>query len=162
LIVVSKASVLIGLSSIGSLLLLRQKFPQGILIPGAVWREVVHEGGERPGAREVSVANWISVRKVKEERLVQLLRAELDEGEAEAIALAYEVNAKLVLLDERDARQVALRLNLKVLGTIGILIWAKKKNKIESLGGKLKELHKEGKFRFSDKLYERALKEVGE
>lgn len=44
--VVSNASVLIGLSVIGRLLLLREKFPEGVLVPEAVWREVVHEGGE--------------------------------------------------------------------------------------------------------------------
>jgi hypothetical protein len=64
--VISNASVLIGLSSIDMLLLLRERFPEGILIPEAVWREVVDEGAERPGAQEVSVANWIKVQKVND------------------------------------------------------------------------------------------------
>jgi hypothetical protein len=94
--VISNASVLIGLSSIGRLLLLRERFPEGILVPEAVWREVVPEGGERPGAREVAAGNWIRVQKVHIEGVVRLLRAELDEGEAEAIALAHEVSADVV------------------------------------------------------------------
>lgn len=97
--VISNASVFIGLSSIGMLLLLRERFPERILVPEAVWGEVVDEGAERPGAREVSAANWIKVQKVKDKRMVGLLRAELDEGEAEAIALAHEVGADVVLLD---------------------------------------------------------------
>ena len=52
--VVANASVLISLSSIGRLTLLHERFPGGVLIPPAVWREVVEQGGERPGAREVA------------------------------------------------------------------------------------------------------------
>jgi predicted nucleic acid-binding protein len=51
---------------------------------------------------------------------------ELDEGEAEAIALCREQQAELVLLDEKDARRVVRRLGLAVLGTVGVLIWAKR------------------------------------
>lgn len=160
--VVSNTSVLIGLSSIGLLQLLRDRFPEGILIPEAVWREVVVEGGDRPGAQDVSEANWIEVHKVNDDRIVRLLRAELDEGEAEAIALALEQNAKLVLLDERDGRQAAMKMDLSVLGTIGILIWARKAGKIENLREHLDALHSRGKFRFSNNLYERALREGGE
>lgn len=48
---VSNSSVLIALSSLGQLALVQQRFPSGILIPNAVWREVVEEGGDHPGAR---------------------------------------------------------------------------------------------------------------
>ena len=71
--VVSNTSVLIGLSSIGLLHLLRDRFPEGILIPEAVWTEVVVEGGDRPGAQEVSEANWIEVHKISDDRVVRLL-----------------------------------------------------------------------------------------
>jgi hypothetical protein len=155
-------SVLIGLSSIGKLLLRREKFPEGVLVPEAVWREVVHEGGERLGAREVATADWITVQKVNAEGTVRLLRAELDEGEAEAIALAHEVGADVVLLDERDARRAARRMGLKVLGTVGILLWAKQTGKLLSLREQLEALQSRGKFRLSQRLYERALREAGE
>jgi predicted nucleic acid-binding protein len=58
------------------------------LIPEAVRREVVDEGEGRPGTREISEAKWIGVQKVGDRRIVDLLRSELDEGEAESIALA--------------------------------------------------------------------------
>jgi len=160
--VISNASVLIGLSSIGMLLLLRERFPESIVVPEAVWREVVDEGADRPGAREVSAANWIKVQKVNDEGMVGLLRAELDEGEAEAIALAHEVNADVVLLDERDARQAAMRMGLKVLGTVGILLWGKQAGKLVSLREQLDALQFQGKFRISQRLYERVLLEAGE
>ena len=160
--VISNASVLIGLSSIGMLLLLRERFPEGILVPEAVWREVVDEGAERPGAREVSAANWIKIQKVNDDGMVRLLRAELDEGEAETIALAYEMSADVVLLDERDARRAAIRMGLKVLGTVGILLWGKKTGKLVSLREQLDALRFQGKFRISQRLYDRVLREAGE
>jgi len=102
--VVANASV-IGLSSIGRLTLLHERFPGGVLNPPAVWREVGEQGGERPGAREVARAKGITVRDVTAREIVQLLEMELEEGEAEAIALAHEIGAVVVLLDERDARR---------------------------------------------------------
>lgn len=162
MIIVSNASVLIGLSSISMLNLLRKRFPGGILVPESVWREVVVEGGERPGAKEVAAADWITLQYVGDKRLVRLLRAELDEGEAEAISLAFELKADAVLLDERDARQVAKRMNLKVLGTIGILVWAKKAGRIIRLKDHLNALQIKGKFRITQYLYNEALREVNE
>jgi hypothetical protein len=160
--IVSNASVLIGLSSIGKLSLLRERFPSGILIPEAVRREVVDEGEGRPGTREISEAKWIGVQKVGDRRIVDLLRTELDEGEAEAIALAHEEGAKIILLDERDARRAAKRMNLRVLGTVGVLIWARKVGKLMKLKEQLDALREPGKFRISQAIYERALHEVGE
>jgi len=142
--------------------LLQKRFPEGILIPIAVQREVVDEGKGRSGAREVAESNWIEVQKVTDAKLVGLLRAELDEGEAEAIALAHQINTKVILLDEKDARLVAQRMNFRVLGTIGLLIWAKKTGKLKTLSTYLETLRSQGKFRFSQALYERALREVGE
>jgi len=160
--VVSNASVLIGMSSIEKLSVVRERFPQGILIPEAVRREVVDEGEGRPGAREIYESDWIRVEKVADERIVDLLLTELDNGEAEAIALAREVSASIILLDERDARRAAKRMNLKVLGTVGLLIWAKKAGKIESLKEQLDALRGHGKFRFGQAIYESALREVRE
>lgn len=160
--VVANASVLIALSSSGQLTLLRERFPDGVLIPPAVWREVVEQGRKRPGVQEVDAAKWIIRHEVTAKEIVKLLQRELDEGEAEAIALAHEVRAELVLLDERDARRVAKQLGLRVLGTVGILIWAKRAGKLISLREALDVLQTQAKFRISQTVYERALREVGE
>ena len=87
---------------------------------------------------------------------------ELDNGEAEAITLASEINADLILIDERDARRIAKNLDLKVLGTIGILIWAKQTGKIPSLKKVLSELIDNAGFRVSKSVYIKALKAVNE
>lgn len=160
--VVANSSVLIAFSRIKQLDLLHCRFPEGIFIPEAVWREVVEGGKGKPGAREVSLASWIKVGRAEDERLVSLLRMELDEGEAEAIVLAYELGAELILLDEKAARRVARKLGLSVLGTVGILIWAKKAGWVSSLKECLDILQKEGKFRISSHVYNEALRSVGE
>ena len=59
-------------------------------------------------------------------QVARLLAADLDPGEAEAIALVLELSADLILLDERDGRSVAERAGLRVTGVIGVLLRAKR------------------------------------
>jgi len=73
LIVVADASVLIGLSSIGYLHLIQDQFSGQVLIPPAVWKEVVDQGGDRPGSHQVSKADWINVHDLKNQDISQIL-----------------------------------------------------------------------------------------
>ena len=82
--VVADASLLIALSSLSRLSLLKDRFPEGIMIPPSVWREVVEQGHGRPGAEAVRTADWIRVEEVVESDYARLLDTTLDEGEAEA------------------------------------------------------------------------------
>jgi len=159
--VVVDSSVLISLSAINQLELLRKRFSE-VTIPQAVQEEVVIEGKGQPGSQEVKSSNWIRVQEVKDRSFVRLLEVELDRGESEAIALARELNADLVLLDEKDARSRAKRVGLRILGTIGILIWAKKTSHICNLQEQLDALRDKAKFRIIPGLYEQALKSVSE
>lgn len=158
----SNSSVLIALSTIGKLSLLNQRFPDGLIVPQAVWREVVETGRNRPGTQEVASVSWVTVCEVTNKPLVSLLRLKLDEGEAEAIALSYEQPAEPILLDEKNARRIAQRLGLAVLGTVGILIWAKRVRLIPNLREQLDALQSQGKFRLSKLVYQKALGAVGE
>ncbi len=161
--VVIDSSVLIGLASISQLHLITDVLEvEEVIIPAAVWREVVEEGQGRKGAKEVQAAEWISTETVDDQRLVKLLRTQLDAGEAEAISLAGETNADLVLLDEKEARETAKEMNLQVLGTVGILIKAKKASEINCLQKELDQLKTKANFRISKSLYRKALSEVGE
>lgn len=160
--VVANSSVLIALSIIGQLELISQRFPEGILIPQAVWDEVVETGKDQYGAEKVKSISWLTVCKVKDENLVSALCIELDKGESEAIALCCEQKADVILLDEKDARRVANRLGLLTLGTVGILIWAKRNGLIDDLRNQLNDLQIRGKFRLSKSVYQQALKSVGE
>ncbi len=157
--VVSDSSPLIHLAKIGRLELLRLLFGE-VLVPEAVYRECVIEGGEREDARRIAEARWIRVLKIRDERLRKVLARELDEGEAEAIVLALEEGADLVLLDEREARRVARSLGLKVTGTVGILMRARREGMIEDLRRELDRLLKSG-FWISEDLYERIVSGEG-
>jgi len=161
--VVCNSSVLISLSAIGRLNLLRKIFTKDeILIPNAVWKEVVLDGGERQGVQEVKSAEWIHRESVKDTTMVKTLQAYLDLGEAEAITLAKETGATLIVLDEKDAREIAERLDLKLLGTIGVLIRAKRKGHVQSLRDELDLLKDKGKFWITEELYKEALREEKE
>ncbi len=114
-------SIVIALSNIGRLELLRELFPN-VLVPKAV----AEEYGE-------PLPSWIEVLEVKHKHLVQVLLEYLHRGEAEAIALAVELQGVVIALDDKKARRAARRLGLRVIGTLGILILAKKKGLLSDL-----------------------------
>ena len=94
--------------------------------------------------------------------LISVLQQDLDQGEAEAIALLLEQLSEALLLDEKKARQVARRMNLLILGTLGLLIWAKRQGVIVNLQEQLDALRTVAKFRLSQQVYDEALRQVGE
>ena len=113
--IVSIASPLINLARIGKLDLLRQLYGE-LVIPEAVWHEVVVKGVGQPGVDEIKAASWIKTQQVANRQLVQALRQELDAGEAEAIALTIETKAELLLMDERLGRETARHLGCAIQG----------------------------------------------
>src|SRR3990172_3553526 len=159
--VVSNTSPLINLARIGHLNLLPRIFSR-LLIPEAVWQEAVIDGEGQPGANEIRQAGWIERATVSNRQLVRSLRQELDPGEAEAIALAVEINADWLLMDERLGRQTARHFGLGYIGLIGILKAAKKRGEIAALRPLLEQLRDLAGFRISLALYEQALREMGE
>ena len=130
--IVSNASPLITLARIGHLDLLHQLY-NDIIIPEAVWHEVVVEGTNQPGAEIISSASWVVQRAVTNRPLVQALQQELDAGEAEAIALAIEIGSALLLMDERLGRDTARHFGLHYIGVLGILIEAKHKRFVQTI-----------------------------
>jgi len=122
-IVVSDSGPLIALAKASLLNLLKELFGE-IKVPRAVWVEVVERGRGKPGSEEVARARWIEMRDVSDQLAVEILRREMGPGEAEAIVLARELEADLVLIDDEKPREVARQLGLKVAGTIAILVKA--------------------------------------
>jgi uncharacterized protein len=159
--IVSNASPLIALIRIGQLDLLRQLYSE-IIIPEAVWHEVVVEGADQPGAEVVSSASWIVRRIVTNRPLVHGLQQELDAGEAEAIALAVEVDDALLLMDERLGRDTARHFGIRYTGLVGVLIEAKHKEFIQAIQPHLDALRNLAGFRVSEALYRRVLQDEGE
>ncbi len=161
MIVVSDSSPLIALADVGQLRLLLELFST-VLIPEAVYQEIVVHGTGRAGAAAVQAAAWIEQRGVANTGLADVLKLELDEGEAEAIALALENGADLVLLDERQGRQRAARLGLHVTGVLGVLVEAKHQHLLAAVRPVLDALRHDAGFWISNDLYRRILDLAGE
>jgi hypothetical protein len=161
LIVISDTSVINNLAAIHQLNLL-QKLYSSIVIPQAVYDELTLPNFWVAGANEVQSYDWIQVRSVSNDSLLKSLEQELDIGESEAIALAIELKAELILIDERRARKIAEELNLRYTGILGTLIEAKDQGIILAVKPLLDSLINEAGFWIASSLYERVLQEVSE
>lgn len=161
--VVSNTSPVLNLAIIGRLDLLSEQFGE-IWIPPAVLKELRHEE-DLPGSsavREAREAEWLRVEEVKDKTLVQVLRRDLDEGEAEAIALALQMKAERILLDQREGRRIAKSLGLKVTGVLGILLRARREGKLPSLQIAMEQLREKAGFHIGAELFAYLVKESGE
>lgn len=161
MIVVSNTSPLTNLAAIGQFELLRSLYGS-LHIPDGVWEELNADGTQWPGSLEVASANWIYRHPVAGSPLVVTLRRDLDRGEAESIALAIQIKAHLVLLDEREGRRAAQRLGLRVIGVVGLLLDSKAKGLIPTIREQLDALRDQAGFFLSRELYERALQLANE
>ena len=145
--VVSDSTGLIGLERIGELNILPQLFDP-IMIPPEVEREFGNN------------FSWLQPENLTSDVLVAALRLTVDAGEAEAIALASEKSC-LLISDDKQARSVAKRLGVAVIGTVGVLVRAKQNGVIMALKPILDDLELNNFF-ISRALREEALKLVGE
>lgn len=161
MIVVSNTSPITNLAAVHQLPLLQQLYGI-IVIPQAVYDELTGVGKSVAGSTELQTLAWIQTQKVANEALVTALELELDPGEAEAIALAIELKADLLLLDERRGRTVASRFGVKFIGILGVLIEAKHKGVISAVKPVLDDLILAAGFWVKQPLYSRVLQTVGE
>ncbi len=109
----------------------------------------------------LAAADWIVVQPAQDTLAVQLLRDELDAGESEAIILARELDADLVLIDERAATRKARGIGLQTTGTLGVLLMAKNKGLVGRIKPLLDGLRRAG-FRMGDDLYHQVSDSAGE
>jgi predicted nucleic acid-binding protein len=158
--IISNAGPLITLSQVGKLNLLKELYGT-IIIPETVQYEVVVQGQGAVGAEEVGKASWINVQAVTNKLAVELLRERLDAGESEAIVLAMESKADLLLMDEARARRISEGRGIKLIGTLGLLAVAKKRGLITKIRPLLDQLMSVGFYMSSD-LYQAMLEQTGE
>lgn len=156
-IIIVDSSILICFAKAGKLDLLK-KLMKEITIPKAVYEEIVIEG--KPGAEEVSKADWIKIEDVTSKRDVNRLPRRLGICEREAIILARELKGFL-LIDDSLGRKKAEELKIKFIGTLGILEEAKTKNLISKVKPILDELISSG-LRLHFRLYKEFLEKIGE
>ena len=126
--VISNNSPLVGLFGLNLLFLLRDLYTE-VWIPREVEREFLERD---PIVRREALKNapWIKTVDLTNPQAAAVYMG-LDDGEAEALALADEHDARLILLDEKKGRRDAEKIGLTVKGTVGILLEAKKEGLID-------------------------------
>ena len=158
--VISNSSPLINFAALGRFTLLRELYGT-IVIPDAVYHEVVMAGRGQPGAAEVEQADWITREAVTNPTVIAALH-ELGRGEAEAVALAVENPGALLILDERRGRLAAIHLHVNIIGTLGVLLVAKRKGLLAALAPEIEKLQTQVGFRVHADLRAKVLQEAGE
>ncbi|MBI5473994.1 MAG: DUF3368 domain-containing protein [Ignavibacteriae bacterium] len=162
MIVISDASPILNLSAVGKLDILPRLFTS-VIIPQAVFEEIALSGKGKPGAAELAgVPPWAEVLPCHNSDLFKELSMKLDRGEAEAIALAVESKADLLLIDEKRGRATARSYQIRVTGLLGVLLQAKRKGILSEIKSTLDEMRLKANFRVSDKMYEQILSVAGE
>jgi predicted nucleic acid-binding protein len=150
--VVSDSSSLVGLQRIDHLSLLQQLFGE-VLVPEAVAREVVRKLPNLPP--------WVRIRKLSYPLPPEVIGQRLGDGESEAIALAFETSASRVIIDDLQARILASRLGLQVVGTAALLYMAKVRGVVPAVRPLLDAMLAKG-FRLSPRVYRDVLRLAGE
>ena len=161
MIVVSNTSPLTNLAAIGRFNLLQELYGE-IQIAQGVAAELWSGGRGWPGGQEVAAADWVHRHSVENHHLVHALQGSLDFGESETIALALELEADLVLIDERDGAREARRLGLRVVGVVGMLLEAKAKGFIDQVRPELLSLRQQAGFYLGEGLIQEVLQLAGE
>jgi predicted nucleic acid-binding protein len=159
--VVSNTSPITNLAAIDQLHLLREIYGT-ILIPQAVYDELTVFDRPVPGTAEVQMFDWINVRRVTDRNQVANLRQVVDAGEAEAIALALELSAERLLIDEASGRALAESLGLSITGIFGTLLIAKQRGLVLSSQPLMEDLIQKAGFWVSPGLYRLVLDSAGE
>lgn len=153
MIVVSDTSPLTALLTVGQADLLPKLFKE-VAIPAAVEIELLRCHSPLPA--------WLRVVRVNDAAKVKKYLLRVDAGEAEAIALAEQIKADRVLMDERKGRRLAREHGLAVVGLLGVVLLARQKKLIPSARNLLAALDHEAGIYLGEDLKAAALKSVGE
>jgi predicted nucleic acid-binding protein len=163
LAVVSDASPLIYLAHLGRFDLLSHVFSV-VIVPPAVWAEVAERGAGLEGShllRASVAAGWVVVEGPSGASLPDPALAELGAGEQQAIQLAWEKHATLII-DDAQGRLIAQQLGLKLSGTLGVLVEAKRRGLLAHVRPEVDRLLAETNFRVSTVIRDHILRLAGE
>jgi len=152
MIVVSDTSVISNLYLVGHLDLLQKLFTT-IIIPQKVHDELLELQQFGVDVQSIVKAEYINVQTPENQALVSEFLLTIDEGEAQAIALAKEIGADLLLIDELKGRAIAERQGLKITGLLGVLLRAKQQGLLPVVKPVLERLRDEANFFLSDRLF---------
>lgn len=161
--VVSDATPIISLLKINQIHILKKIFNE-VVVPDAVYKEITSNKGKFCNEFKLfTECDFIKRRTVKNQLAVKVLRSQagLDTGESESIALVSEFENSVLIIDELKGRKVALEMGIRITGTLGILLKAKKMGVINKLKPLLNDMMKNN-IRISDNLYNSILSEANE
>ena len=159
---IADAGPLIALARVDQLHLLRHLFGGG-MIPPAVHQEIAIGSG-RPGAAAIGLAleaGWIRVVPLADEAQAASLARIVDSGEAQAIALGLQQDARFLLIDDAKGRRAARRAGLPLVGVAGILLAAKAQGRLAAVSPVMEELASVG-YRLSARLMDGVRRSAGE
>lgn len=156
--IISNTTPILSLLKIDKLDLLKELYGI-VIVPFAVYQEI-EEGKEKPYYQDLTSLDWIEIRNIKNPNSREYL-IDLDDGEAEVLILAKEINADLVILDEIMGRRYAKQFEINLTGTIGLLIKAKESGLVSSIKNLLSELVEKGTW-LNPKLISKAIKMANE
>lgn len=160
MLVVSDTSPLRALQSLELINLLSALYRE-VLVPPAVVRELAIDV---PNLGPLRVADYptLMVRAPRDSAGVAKFAMQVNDGEAEAIALALEFKADIILIDEADGRRLAAGLGLRTTGALALLVQAKRAGLITAVSPLLDLLDARISFRVSSAVRERVLHDAGE
>ena len=154
MIVISDTSPILNLTAVDKLHLLRDLYTE-IVVPPAVQRELSKNGIQLD-------RSWTRVVEAKDQEDVAALREQLDPGEAEAIVVAAELRAGLILIDEKRGRRIAADRGLEVTGLLGVLAESKARGLVPKCRPILDEMTRVAGFWIGDDLRTRYLQGLNE
>ncbi len=157
MILVADASALIALAACDSLTLLDALFGS-VMVPEAVYSEVTV--GDRPQAGRLRHYLEDKVRTVDMQDFVYL-DAFADMGETQAMILYKQMNADFLLIDDKRGRKVAVINHIKTIGSLGVLLQAKRKGLIQLVAPLLAQIAASPVF-VSEQLIRSVLELAGE
>ena len=156
--VISNTTPIISLLKLSKIEILKDLYSE-IIIPQAVFNEI-EEGKYKFYYEDLSMIKWICIKEISDRNSVKFFY-DLDAGEAEAIVLTKETGAELLIIDEKLGRLYAKQAGLKITGTIGVLMKAKKTGLIKKVKPLLIELTKKDVW-ISDSLIAEVCKLIDE
>jgi predicted nucleic acid-binding protein len=157
MLIIADTSALIALSACDSLSLLDRLF-QNVRVPSAVLRECMVPG--KPQADNLAAYLEGKVVDLDLQEFI-IAAAGLGQGELEAMALYKRLNADRLLVDEHRARKIAQLNGIEVVGSLGILLWAKERSLVPEIRSRLIAIQAAG-VHYGQQLVEEALRVAGE
>jgi predicted nucleic acid-binding protein len=159
-LVVSDTSPIRALATINLLHALHVLYGQ-VIVPPAVAAELQAPTSSVPPL-DVTTLSFVRIIQPTDQSQLAELRALLDPGEAEAIALALELKADALLIDERNGRREARRRGVELIGVLGVLLACKKAGLIDRVAPLLVLLEQTIRFRLAAHIRDSALRRAGE